>query len=192
MAPGAMLLRGFALPFVEDILRGTRRHRRAGAVPAHGDTMGRGDVGRDDQLRRVRMADRPRRLSLRPDRPGNRPAVAGHAWVLPGTGEKRGGSGRLPGLRARCLPDQPLCAGHPADAASGQGRARLCAPDRLRVAGSCRHLPVRRAKRRDPMRKFRSGTAMSSYGATSRGSPIMALPSSRTASTRFSARCVST
>ena len=57
IAPGAVLLRGFALRFVEDILAGIRRHHRAGAVPAYDNAIGHGDGGRYDQLRRGRLAD---------------------------------------------------------------------------------------------------------------------------------------
>ena len=194
IAPGAMLLRGFALPFVEDILRALGdiaaqapfRHMttRWGAVMSVAMTNC-GEVGwlTDRAGYRYDRID-PETGRQWPDMPG----------VLPGTGEPRRGSGRLPGLRAGCLPDQPLCAGHPADAASGQGRARLCAPDRLRVAGSFRP-PSSSAepKRRDPVRKLPApARRCRRVGRRSHGSPIMALPSSRTASTRFSARCVST
>jgi len=50
MVPGAALLRGFALPYVTEIL-GSLEDISAGAVPPHDGTVARGDVGCDDQLR---------------------------------------------------------------------------------------------------------------------------------------------
>jgi hypothetical protein len=53
---------------------------------------------------------------------------------------------RLSELRTGCLPDQSLRTGNPPHAASGQERARLRAPDRVRVARLAGGIPVRRTK----------------------------------------------
>src|SRR6266851_1333335 len=76
--------------------------------------------------------------------------------TMPGAGSERREGRRLPGFRAGCLLDQPLRTGNQADAASGQGRARLCARDRLRVSGSAGHLPVRRVEADRPRAEARS------------------------------------
>src|SRR5712675_1237044 len=65
LAPGVALLRAFALPFADDILGGARRHYPTSAISAHDHAMRRRYVSRDNQLRRGRVAERPRRLPLR-------------------------------------------------------------------------------------------------------------------------------
>ena len=81
LEPGAFVLRQFAwdeAPALLDAIQAVARMApfrrmttRTRPRPAH--------VGRDDELRRCRLAERPLRLSLRRDRSGDEAALAGHA-----------------------------------------------------------------------------------------------------------------
>ena len=62
MAEGAMLLRGAALPFEEDLLPAVKR--RPVAVSSYDHAWRFYDVGRDDKLRSCRLGHGSDRLSL--------------------------------------------------------------------------------------------------------------------------------
>jgi hypothetical protein len=152
IAPGSVLLRGFALPFVDNILvvlgditaQAPFRHMKTPWGAAMSVAMTNcGDAGW--------LTDR---AGYRYDRVDPQ---TGQPWpVMPecfrelasraADPEPCRGSGRLSGFRAGCVPHQPLCSEYQAEPAPGPGRARLCAPDCLGVVGSAGHLPVRRAE----------------------------------------------
>ena len=134
IGPRACVLRGFALPYVHDLLSSLAAIEQA----SRSDTCSHGrlrHVGRNDELRCARVDDGQARLSVHDRRPRDRPALAGDARYLRTPRARGREGGRLRGLFARCMSHQPLLARRAADLAPGQERARLRRPHRLRIAG---------------------------------------------------------
>src|SRR5437868_11609377 len=106
IAPGAVLLRGFVLPFVDNVLavlgditaQAPFRHMTTPWGAAMSVAMTNcGEAGW--------LTDRTGHRYDRVD------PETGHAGVLPRAGEPCRGAGRLSGFRAGCVPHQPLCSG---------------------------------------------------------------------------------
>ncbi len=146
LAPGATVLRGFAAAEAASLVAAVNRIAEAAPfrhmVTPGGFTMsvamtncGRAGWVTDRKGYRYAEADPETGLKW-PTMPENFASLAGRA----------ADAGWFRGLCARFLPDQPLRAGHAADAAPGPQRARLRPAHRLRLARPSGHLPVRRSR----------------------------------------------
>jgi alkylated DNA repair protein (DNA oxidative demethylase) len=146
LAPGAVLLRGFALPFAENVLAAfgdiTAQAPFRHMTTPWGAAM---SVAMTNCGRAGWLTDRSgyRYDGVDPETGQPWPAMPECFRELASRAADRAG---YPGF----VPDACLinryAPGHQADAASGPGRARLGTPDCLGVAGSAGHLPVRWAE----------------------------------------------
>ena len=82
LGPGATILRNFTMPGNGNPVR-AQRCGFQGPIPPHDHTGRFSHVRCNDKLRRSRLGDGQNRLSLRPDGPLERPAVAANAGVSP-------------------------------------------------------------------------------------------------------------
>jgi len=146
IAPGAELLRGFALPFVREFLPALCVI--AAQAPFRHMTTQRGammSVGMTNCGEMGWLSDRSGYRYDRIDPETGRPWPAMPKCfraLATSAGKEAGYPGFVP---TACLINR-YTPGTQAVAASGQGRARRCAPDRLGFAGVAGDLPVRRAE----------------------------------------------